>query len=316
MNIETKKLGNYTLDIISIQDFKEYYYDNKDKFSAFAENAFLRTLDIPPKFFKEQPEETQKELLDNREFFVAERKKFIGKVIVVLRSEEEGEILNACRLGSKEAEENYKALSSIEAVKGKFEHRSFIKDGYTSIIISEDIEKGVSNHVLAIDFPVLLNKKPVIHKALYTLPDDTFAVPVEHIQYTESSEVILGEDYSTLEEAIKDNISFLKENEARKEAKNILREPELVAIALVETGVIPAKYSDKVKLHIEKNCKGTLTTESLEKLILDFDEEFRRYKQLTSLRSINGNAILEFLESDKFKELEKMMDDVEELATL
>ena len=66
MNIETKKLGNYTMDIISIQDFKEYYYDNKDKFSAFAENAFLRTLDIPPKFFKEQPEETQKELLDNR----------------------------------------------------------------------------------------------------------------------------------------------------------------------------------------------------------------------------------------------------------
>ena len=181
--MDTRKLLNYTLDIIDITKFKDYYYDNNNHFTGVAKNSFLKALDIPPKFFKEQPEETQAELLDNREFFVAETKKFFDKVIVVVKTEF-GDILNACRMDRKEAFLMLDKLNEIEKVSNKFEHRSFMKDGYTTLIVSDgEIKKGKDNKVLVVDFPVLLNKKPVIHKATYRLPDETSTAQVEHIQY-------------------------------------------------------------------------------------------------------------------------------------
>ena len=317
--LTTKTIGtNYTLDILDVQDFKSYYYENKDRFTATAMNAFLKTVDIPPKFFKEQPEATQDELLDNREYFVAERKKFIGKVIVVLKAGEE--ILNACRLSKAEAEEKYEALNTIDNITNKFEHRSFVKDGFTTFVVSEKMntKNGIDNKVLVVDFPLLLNKKPVIHYAFYTTPDDTFATPVEHVQYLESHEVELGVDYNTIEDAIKDSMSFITEDCYEiKDSEDILREPELVSLALVELDIIPRKYNEKVSNYIKDNVKGTLDTRVLEKLVLDFDEELRKYKPLTNLRSVNGHRVLEFLESDDFKDfVEEMENAKEELATL
>ena len=316
--LTTKTIGtNYTLDILDIQDFKSYYYDNKDRFTATAMNAFLKTVDIPPKFFKEQPEATQDELLDNREYFVAERKKFIGKVIIVLKANDE--ILNACRLSKAEAEENYEALNTIDNIKNKFEHRSFVKDGFTTFVVSNklDTKNGVDNHVLVVDFPLLLNKKPIIHKAFYTTPDNTFVTPVEHIQYLESLEVDLGTDYKTIEDAIKDSSNFLEDLVEVRDAENILREPGLVSLALVELGVIPRKYNEKISKYISDNVKGTLNTRLLEKLVLDFDEEMRKYKPLTNLRSVDGHSVLNYLNSDSFKEfIEKMESITDELVTL
>lgn len=305
--LTTKTIAtNYKLDIVDIQDFKSYYYDNKDKFSATALNNFLKAVDIPPKFFKEQPESTQDILLDNREYFVAERKKFVGKVIVVLKAEQE--ILNACRLGRSEAEEKYNALITLDKVENKFEHRSFVKEGYTSFIVSEDIKKGVQNHVLVIDFPLLLNKKLFIHKALYKLPDDTSPVPVNHIHYLNSIEVELGTDYKTIKEAVDDNLGFLQEGLVMGESKDILRETELVTLALTELSVIPKTIMNKVTKHINKNSKGTLTTLNVEEFVLDFEEELRKYKQVTSLRSVCGDSILNYLNSDTFKALEKELE--------
>lgn len=316
--LTTKTIGtNYTLDILDVQDFKSYYYENKDRFTATAMNAFLKTVDIPPKFFKEQPEATQDELLDNREYFVAERKKFIGKVIIVLKAG--GEILNACRLSKAEAEEKYEALNTIDNITNKFEHRSFVKDGFTTFVVSEKLntKNGVDNKVLVVDFPLLLNKKPVIHKAFYTTPDDTFATPVEHVQYLESEEIDLDYDYKTIEDAIKDSMSFIEEPYEIKDAEDILREPELVSLALVELNVIPRKYNEKIGSYIKDNVKGNLNTRALEKLVLDFDEEMRKYKPLTSLRSVNGHKVLEFLNSDDFKAfVEEMENAKEELVTL
>lgn len=316
--LTTKTIGtNYTLDILDVQDFKSYYYENKDRFTATAMNAFLKTVDIPPKFFKEQPEATQDELLDNREYFVAERKKFIGKVIVVLKAG--GEILNACRLSKAEAEEKYEALNTIDNITNKFEHRSFVKDGFTTFVVSEKLntKNGVDNKVLVVDFPLLLNKKPVIHKAFYTTPDDTFATPVEHVQYLESEEIDLDYDYKTIEDAIKDSMSFIEEPYEIRDAKDILREPELVSLALVELNIIPRKYNEKIGSYIKDNVKGNLDTRALEKLVLDFDEEMRKYKPLTSLRSVNGHKVLEFLNSDDFKAfVEEMENAKEELVTL
>lgn len=316
--LTTKSIAtNYTLDILDIQDFKNYYYENKDLFTPSAMNAFLKTLDIPPKFFKEQPEETQDELLNNREYFVAERKKFIGKVIVILKSLN-GEILNACRMGKAEAEEKYEALNTIEDVKNKFEHRSFVKEGYISLVISENIAKDKENAVLVVDFPILLNKKPVIHKATYKLPNNESTAPVEHIHYLESVEVELGEEYSNIKEAIDDNLDYVEDGGfIRDEAQDILREPELVTLALVELNIIPRSLNIKMIDYLTKNTKGTLNTRSLESLVLDFDEELRKYKQVTNLRSVIGEGVLTYLNSDTFKELEEALNsEKDELVTI
>lgn len=314
--LTTKTIAtNYTLDILDVQDFKSYYYDNKDKFTTTAMNNFLKAVDIPPKFFKEQPESTQDILLDNREYFVAERKKFIGKVIIVLKSNDE--ILNACRLSKAEAEEKYEALNAIDEIKNKFEHRSFVKDGYTTFVISDNIKRNEENKVLVVDFPLLLNKKPVIYKATYEIPNETFATQVEHIHYLESVEVELGVDYTNIVDAIKDNMDFLTEYYEVKEAEDILREIELVTLALVELKIIPKSLVTKVQKHVKENVKGTLNTWKLEKLVLDFEEELRKYKQVTNLRSVSGEGVFQFLNSDTFKALaEELAKENESLVTL
>ncbi len=316
--IETKKLANYTLDIIDITEFRAYYDENNNAFTGTAKNSFLKALDIPPKFFKEQPAETQKELLDNREFFVAENKKYFGKVIVVVKTEF-GDILNACRMERKAASLSFDKLETIKDVAGKFEHRAFIKDGYTTIVISkEDIKKNTDNKVLVVDFPVLLNKKPVIHQATYRLPDESFITPVEHIQYLSSKEItLLGDtaDYNNIKEAIDDSMDFLNTPLEDREDKTILRETDVVSIALVEGNIIPKSARDKVEAYINDHIEGDLHTRKLEQLILDFDETFTSYKQVTNLRSVNGLHILEILESEAFKafleEMDKQLEDEE-----
>ena len=141
--METKKIGTYDLDILELKEFKKYYYDHKDYFTTTAFNSFLKTVDIPAKFFKEQPETTQDELLDNREVFVREKKKYLDKVIIVLRADDK--ILNACRLKKEEFNILYPKLKKIDEVPNKFEHRSFYKDGYITYVISEDLIVPRSN---------------------------------------------------------------------------------------------------------------------------------------------------------------------------
>ena len=317
---EHKSLANYILDIVDITDFRSYLDKNELYFSTSAMNAYLKAVDIPPKFFKEQPIETRKELLDNREVFVRENKKYFNKVIVVVTIEKDNgvsidrRILGAARLSAEEAEIRYEQLSSISRIPNKFEHRSFIKDGYISLIISSGIEKNIDNQVLAVDFPINLNKKPVIHNAIYKLPDETFATPVEHLQYLTSNEIELGVDYNDIKEAIDDSISFISEKRESSEPQQILRETEVVTLALRELGVIPKSYKEKIEAYIEENLKGELTTDKLESLVLDFDETFKSYKQVTNLRSISGSAVVEFLNSPQFAEISEQLSEVELLA--
>ena len=317
--VEHKKLANYTLDILDVQDFKSYLEQNEQYFSTNAYNAFLKALDIPPKFFKEQPKETQEELLDNREVFVRETKKFFNKVIVVVTFEKDNgvsidrRILGAARLDRAEMETKFEQLKPIDEISNKFEHRSFIKDGYISIIVSEGIEKNVENQVLAIDFPINLNKKPVIHSTLYQLPDDTFATPIEHLRYLNNVEVELGVDYNNIKEAIEDQVDFISNKDLCKPVpEQILRETELVSLALTELGTIPKSYTEKVSAYIDAHVEGALTTDKLESLVLDFDETLKSYKQITNLRSVSGFSTLRFLESPQFQELTKEMDEVNE----
>ena len=200
---------------------------------------------------------------------------------------------------------------SIDNIRSKFEHRSFVKDGYITYVISEDIKNNVDNQVLVVDFPILMNKKAIIHRALYTLPNETFATPVEHIHYLTSDEIDFDCEYSKIEDAINDQIDFLSDTErVAPEPENILRETEVVALALVEAGVISHSYLEKMSYYISENTQGILTTDKLESLVLDYDETFNSYKQVTNLRSVSGFSILRILESDNFKEV------VEELENL
>ena len=310
-------LGNYILELVKVEDFKKYYYENLNYFSNVSMNSYLKAVDIPPKFFKENPIETQKELLDNREIFVKEHKKYFDKVIVVARVKVDNSIINACRMVESEALESYERLKTIEQVTNKFEHRSFNKDGYISYIISQDIKNNQDNKVLAVDFPILLNKKAVIHKALYTLPNETFATPIEHIHYLTGEEVDFAMEYSNIKEAIDDKINFLTEDMTAPEPKDILREPEVVALALVQAGTISQSYVEKIGNYIKDNMKGTLTTDKLESLVLDYDETVRSYKQVTALRSVSGFEVLKVLESPDFKEfieeMEASLDELDEL---
>ena len=311
--METKTLENYVLDIVNIEDFNEYYHENFNRFSEFSSNSFLKALDIPPKFFKEQPEETQEELLDNRDTFVKENKKYFDKVIVVLKSKE-GHILNACRMSRVYAFNMYDKLSCITDIEHT-EERTFFRDGYITLLISEKLRKEEINNVLVVDFPIMLNKNVVIHKAFYTFPNEQSTVNLDHIKYLSSEEVLICGDcaqYDNIVEAIKDFKSFLKEEVKLEASENILRETEVVSLALVEMNYIPKTYRDKVEAHISDNIKGILTTSTLEGFILDFDQDVKGYKNINNLRKIDGHAVLKFLKEKKTEELESITQVLEE----
>lgn len=315
----TLTIGSYFIDIVKMSEFKEYYYSNLNYFSSTAMNSYLKAVDIPPKFFKEQPLKTQEELLDNRDVFVREHKKYFDKVIVVARLQMDNSILNACRMVEADALKSYDRLKTIDQVSNKFEHRSFTKDGYISYVISGDIKNGVDNQVLVVDFPITLNKPTVIHKALYTLPNETFATPIEHIHYLTSDEVDFDLDYKDIKKAIDDKIDFLTDSDRSEAAdEDILRESEVVALALVQAGYIPKSYIEKIGSYIEDNRGATLTTSRLESLVMDYDETLRSYKQVTALREVSGHAVMRILESDSFKEfvaeLENELNDEELLV--
>ena len=313
--ITTFELGSYFIDIIKIENFRDYYKENFNHFTKVSLNSYLKALDIPPKFFKEQPEETQEELLDNREVFIREHKKYLDKVLVVARCKLDNAILNVSRMNELGALKSYNNLKSIDEVNNKFEHRSFVKDHYITYVISDKLENKKENKVLVIDFPITLEKKVVIHNALYSLPDETFVTPVEHIQYLTSEEVNFEMDYTEIKKAIEDKMSFLSSPMEDEEDKEILRELEVISMAVSFAGFLPNSYTSKFELYLKNNLKGSITTKKLEKFILDYDETFRGYKQVNALREANGQVILDVLNSEKFKEYideaDKILEDLE-----
>lgn len=308
-DVTTLELGNYYIDIVKIEYFKDYYYTNIENASSIASNSFLKALDIPPKFFKENPKETQKDLLENRDTFIKEHKKYIDKVIVVAKSKVDNSVLNCSRMTLHDASLSFERLKSIDEVKNKFEHRSFIKDSYiTYVVHSTEFDNKKSNKVLVVDFPLTLNKPVVIHKSEYTLPDETFATAIEHIHYFSNDSIDFEMEYRDIKEAIDTLSGYFVEAQEPREVKEILREPEVVALALGQENVIPNSYTEKVGSYIREHSLGSLDTHKLESLVLDYDETFRSYKHVTSLRGVSGYRILEVLNSPVFKEFIEEME--------
>lgn len=307
--METKNLEGYTLDILPIEHFKDYYYDNNEKFSEFSKNAFLKTLDIPPKFFKEQPVETQEELLENREIFVRESKKFFDKVIVILK-DKDGYILNACRMDNKTAEASYKALSAINSFTKRYTERTFHRDGYITILIPSE-EPEYKNRALVIDFPIMLNKNAVIHKTIYEIKGD-----FTHYQYKSNLEVSLvgdNKNYNDIYEAIKDCKSFLTEPYVAESSEPILREPEVISLATIELKFLPKTYREKFEKYLsEKSESGIMNSYKLEQAIMDFDADVKGYKNVFNLRNVEGKAIKAYL--DTLKDIDKNVQELESVT--
>ncbi len=304
--METKLLEGYTLDIIQIEYFKDYYYNNLERFSEFSKNAFLKTLDIPPKFFTEQPEETQEELLENREVFVRESKKFFDKVIVVLK-DKDNYILNACRMDTKVAEASYKALSAINAFSNRYTERLFHKDGYITILIpSEDLE--YKDRAIIVDFPIMLNKNAVIHKAFYEVKGD-----FTHYQYKSNLEVSLvgdNKNYNDLYEAIKDCTEFLTEPYEMQVSEPILREPEVISLAVIELKFLPKTYREKFEKYLSEKSEGIIMNSyKLEQVVMDFDADVKGYKNVLNLRNVDGGAIKTYL--DTLKDIDRNVQELE-----
>lgn len=313
--METRTIGTeFQIDIMDVTEFKSYYDNHKNSLTGYAFNAFLKALDIPPRFFKEQPEETQEELLDNREVFVRESNKFFNKTLIVLR-DLKGNALNACKMDTKAFEEVYERLEPINDIDNKFIHRTFSKDGYTSFVIyKDDIKKETENNVLVLDFPILPNKTPVIHKALFT--PMTTEISVDHIQYLSSEDIILTGDnknYNNIAEAVNDFTSYLDDEIAVPQDRFIIVEPEILSLALVEFNTIPKSYRNKVEGYIEDNVEtGELTESKLTSLLLDYDSTFTTHKQVTNLRCFDVADFQDFLNSKKFEVLKEEAEELEE----
>jgi hypothetical protein len=88
-----------------------------------------------------------------------------------------------------------------------------------------------------------------------------------------------------------------------------------VADILTKEGITKSEYE-----MVQRWCLAdtdVITTDKLESLVLDYDETFRSYKQVTALRGVSGFAVLKVLESPDFKEMvDEMEATLEELDEL
>ena len=106
----------------------------------------------------------------------------------------------------------------FHSIKSSWKNERYIETPNVSVFEHLYVNNK-ENKVLVIDFPITLNKKTVIHEALYSLPNETFATPVEHIQYLTSDEVDFEFDYKEIKVAIEDKLNFLTDELEEKEDK-------------------------------------------------------------------------------------------------
>lgn len=285
-----REILKHNLEIIDINNFKEYLEENENKFNGFSLKAFLKAIDIPPSYFLEQPEETQQELLENKASRIESLKKYKNKCLVILWKDEE--IMNCCRMDATVAEVLIDKLSTIEDVENIIWSNDFYKDGYLQgyIPVYTDIEKTKYNRCLVVDFPILLNKPVRIHDGFFKLPQEDDILDTNYFYYNSSSEVDM-DDYQHVALAIQDAIQATEETGWTSidniEDTKILREPEEVSCMLAEEKVIPknliapiAKFlADKLEFET-----GVLTVKNTTESILKYEGNLKSIKQVTNIR--------------------------------
>ncbi len=287
--LESKELQGYILTLLPIENFQQYYKKNLSRFSSFSEKKFLSSCKIPPKYFLDQPEDTRQTLLNNHESIIEETKSLRGKYLVIL--EKDNLIINSCRLDYNEFQDVFERVQ-IEQYTNQTPVKNFIKEGYLNFFIPyKELKQGQYNIGVFVDFPIMCNKNPVVHKGFYYVPtnQENNYKPM----YVSSQETDFN-DYQTLELLIGDSLKELKDLEEEQvveklKDKMFLRELEDVLIKLFELKAIPKSYIKRVIRYTEKNKLILSNVFSLIDVLLAYDEETKTYKASLSLRTIKDN---------------------------
>jgi len=291
----------YNLEVYPIEQFK-LFYDQCTTFNSFSEKAFLKAIKIPPQYFLEQPEETKEELLLNKEEILTE--KLAGKYLVILKKG--NEVVNCARVDYNELQNLDERISlSKENLAKLIPVRDFVKEGYLSNFISKDkLEEGKYNLGIFIDYPLLLNKTPVVNIGFYYVPkkgEDNYKN-----LYVET-QTINFDDYHSLDLLIEDVLNIkIKEIEEQKIIETLkdimlLREIDEVLLKLCKEKVIPKSYVKKISKYIFKNELLLPNVFSLIDLLLSYEPNFNSYKQVFKIRSCvyNINLIVNKTKEDR-----------------
>lgn len=282
----------YNLEVYPIEQFK-LFYDQCNTFNSFSEKAFLKAVKIPPQYFLEQPEETKEELLVNKKEILPA--KLAGKSLAILKKGEE--VINCVRVNYNELQNLDERISlSKENLKKLIPVRDFVKEGYSSNFIPKGkLEEGKYNLGIFVDYPLLLNKVPIINIGFYYLPkkgEDNYKN-----LYVES-QTINFLDYHSLDLLIEDVLNIrINEIEEQKIIETLqdillLREIDEVLIKLQEEKVIPKSYTKKISKYVFKNELPLPNVFSLIDLLLTYEPNFNSYKQVSKIRSCGDNITL------------------------
>lgn len=281
MELETKKLLGYTLKILDTEDFREFY-DTCNSFNDFSRKAFLKSIGIPASYFLEQPDATQEELKDNKEENIT---KYSGKVILLL--EKDGVILNCVRTNRDTIYSSLDFLTPSDEIEKKLiPIRTFIRNGYISLFLpSSDLKEGVYNTGLFIDYPIMLNKEPVVNKGSYSLPD----TKNEFGKIINTEKIFVDNDsYQTLdmliEESIEDSKNSIKIIDAASEIL-LLKETDELLINLYEVKAITKPFISKISKYINKNDILISSQLDLIELIVSYENNISTYKPVINMRN-------------------------------
>lgn len=275
----------YELEVINILDFK-LFYDSCTSFNSFSKKAFLKAVKIPPQYFLEQPEDTQEDLLLNKLDFIPSSK-LHGQYLAILKKD--NNVLNCVRVDKNELEnlDERISLSEINSKKLNF-IKDFVKEGYSSNFVSLNKEKeGEYNLGIFIDYPLMLNKKPLVNKGFYYIPkkgEDNYKN-----LYIEDG-AINFEEYHSLDLLIEDIDNILLDTEKDKvlqplKDKHLLREIDEVLTKLYKEKVISRAIFKGIIKYTTKNNTPLNTLFSLIDLILLWEANVNNYKSAIKIRN-------------------------------
>lgn len=304
------KLLTYKYELVDILDYEEYYYKNTNRFTGFSLKAFLKSIDIPPSYFLEQPKDTQATLITNKREILSSRKKYLGKSIVVL-SDEDGIILNCARVDRDEALRMYEWIKPLEDVEDIFVDNTFHKDGY--IIISKLIgSKDKVQNAVFINVPVLLNKEVTMSYGYTKLTkdiDDDITLDNNISYYVTDSNIDLF-DYQHIAVALEDFINDIKGTEDEYEElfntnQYATFEFNNFVTDLVENKILPKQLFTPILSYLSKEFEfdSAVKISKLAKIILYFSSNLTKFKQLNTLRNNLSSAIYTYKDSSKEEEV-------------
>ena len=274
--------------------------------------AFLKSIDIPPSYFLEQPEDTQTTLLSNKREILGSRKKYLGKSIVII-SDEDGIILNCARVDRDEALRMYEWLKPLEDVEGIFVDNTFHKDGY--IVMSKILNsKDKVQNAVFVNVPVLLNKDVSLAyghmKLTKDLEKDTDVQLDNNISYYVTDVIADQFEHQHIAVALEDFINGLTDEEEESEElfntnQYATFEFDNFVADLVEKKVLPKTLFTPIVTYLAKEFEfdSAVKLSKLAKIILYFSSNLTKFKQVDTLRSNLSSAIYTFKDNSKEEEV-------------